>query len=1228
MPLPWLVSAFRPRRTRLSDRRRAQDRRRRITLEALEDRTVLSTFTWNGSVSNAWSDTANWTVSNGASHVGGPGTADVVVFDGGAVNSTFDATAAGTISKLTITSGYTGSISLQADLATTGDYSQSGGTVSVNATHLKIGGSFTVSTATFNAGTSTVRFDGPNTATVSTGSTSLYDVVFNRTGSLVASPSMNVGHNLTIDSLLALGGQVNVAGDVAANDASVTGSGVVNFNGSGPQALSVGHDFDQLPNVAVNKSAASTLSLGANKLSVFGDWIYTSGKVAAGTSTVRFDGPNTATVTSGSTSFNNVIVNRTGSLNVTDKLTVGGSLTIDQVLNIGAPLGGITVGGDLTSNDASVGGTTNITMVTASNATIKGGDFPSGGIIINKLSGSVVTAAVTTPLRGPLSLINLNSILGSFQVAGNVTTSDAGVGTDPINDPVLIFTGTAVQTLTALVPNGQVPGLGFNKTGGSFTLVSNANNNAVVGGVPTTALGVTGGWKVYATNTALVNLAGTNVKFAPGGGLNGSRTIDTGNSAGFNNVEFASGSGSTVTVTKMIVNGLLSLTNLGIISGTIDARGDVTTSDASVTSGPGTILFNGTADQNLSATSSGQVPGVRIDKTIGTLSFGSNTIGVTGDWTYVKGSVNVAGSTIAFQGYGSRTVDAGAGPAMAFNNVEITKGSGDTLTITNKLDVDGNLTINQVGVLTAALGAITVGGDLTSNDTSVGGTTNITMDTATDAKITGGDFPGGGIIINKLSGSVVTAAIPVATPLRGPLSLISLGILKGTFAVAGDVTTSDNGVGGNDNSSPVLVFKGSGNQTLKAAAGLDIYGNPAQVPGVKIDKSGGKLTLDPTNPIGVIGSWIVDSTNNSTFTTTNSKVIFWMYSDPTINTGGGAKPMAFNDVLLAPGSGSTITVVNMVVNGNLEIVNVGLINGADIAVKGNVTTSDAGVEGTSSILFNGAGNQNLTATTAYNQVSNVKIAKPSGWFILGSNAIGVTGNWSYTGGQIDSTGNNSTVAFVGYGDATINTGQYNPMANNCMAFDNVEISKGSGTSVTIVSGTSLTALGNVTVNGAYSIAGIIQMAWTGKATLTAADGNFRGAGLVIKKSNATDRVQLGSNLSNVSYLEIKQGTLDVQGYALAVAGNMMVCPQGTLAITANQDNQVTVNGDLTFKSGSKVNITGVTGLSVSGSSYDVIVVTGGHSLVNEGVVVSVPADYAFDIPVGSTTNGKLKLTKD
>src|SRR5690606_12471626 len=127
----------------------------------------------------------------------------------------------------------------------------------------------------------------------------------------------------------------------------------------------------------------------------------------------------------------------------------------------------------------------------------------------------------------------------------------------------------------------------------------------------------------------------------------------------------------------------------------------------------------------------------------------------------------------------------------------------------------------------------------------VSGNASLVMDGGGHVGINGpGDFSNGGLFINK--GSYTVTASGMVTPLDSTLTIESLTNLNGELLVGKDVITKDDSVGGRG----FIVFSGTGNQKLTAEEAGDL------VPGVKINKTGGTLTLNASNPISVRGDWL------------------------------------------------------------------------------------------------------------------------------------------------------------------------------------------------------------------------------------------------------------------------------------------------------------------------------------------------------------------------------------
>jgi hypothetical protein len=340
---------------------------------------IGNSFCWDGGGStNNWSEAANWwgdTV---------PGSGDAVLFND---TSTKDAIIdiSVFITGWTITAGYTGTITAQANLTNNGDFTQNGGTLDLGATTMTHKGDWTYTAGTVNAGTSTVTFDnGTQDQTVNAGSMAFNNVTIakdttNLTGTI------DVNGNLTLTSVANIG-TIAVAGNVTTTDTSVSGSGTILLDGNDAQTLG---GTGELPNVTINKPAGTLTIQGT--IEVTGNWTYTAGTVNAGTSTVIFDnGTQGQTVNAGSMAFNNVTIDKsTTDLTVSGTMDVNGNLTITSVNAINT--GTIAVAKNVTSTDTEVAGTATFLFDGTGAQTLgaSGGTGELPNVTINKASGTL-----------------------------------------------------------------------------------------------------------------------------------------------------------------------------------------------------------------------------------------------------------------------------------------------------------------------------------------------------------------------------------------------------------------------------------------------------------------------------------------------------------------------------------------------------------------------------------------------------------------------------------------------------------------------------------------------------------------------------------------------------------------------------------------------------------------------------------------------------------------------
>lgn len=421
---------------------------------------VLSTFTWAGDAGDSWTDIGAWSV-DGSPSTGIPGAGDDVVFDDSSLESVATPGAATTVRSLTISSGYTGSLSLGGDFKANYGFIQEGGTFNAGSHTLTIGRDLSVDAGTFNAGNSSVvMFPGPIGASskVDAAGVALHNFTIDQ-GShhFTVLNTLDVNGTLTLKGFNSLNGTIHAGGNVVSSAGSGNkgnqgpNDGKIVIDGSGAQSLQsadpeVHNGF--LPSIEVAKSGGTLSLIGG--LVVDGNWTYSSGGVNAGSSTVKFVG-GTNTVDTGNHSLNNVIIDTGSHHFFVKKLDVNGDFTIQTATNIrlasGATAGNLTVAGSLTSLDSTVSGDASIVMDGGGHVALKGpGDFPNGGHFINKGVYNVTVSGMETPLDNTLTIESLANLNGDDLLVGkDVITKDSSVG----GSGYIVFAGTGNQKLIA-----------------------------------------------------------------------------------------------------------------------------------------------------------------------------------------------------------------------------------------------------------------------------------------------------------------------------------------------------------------------------------------------------------------------------------------------------------------------------------------------------------------------------------------------------------------------------------------------------------------------------------------------------------------------------------------------------------------------------------------------------------------------------------------------------------
>ena len=458
--------------------------------------------------------------------------------------------------------------------------------------------------------------------------------------------------------------------------------------------------------------------------------------------------------------------------------------------------------------------------------------------------------------------------------------------------------------------------------GGSFTATSGttfvSNNLTISGGT-------------FAHNSGTFSLEPNN------------KTVNTG-AAIFNHVIVNMFNGETLTVTgTMDVNGNLSILGVAAINGTLAVSGNVTTT--TFVSGSGIILLDGNTNQTLGASGGvGGIPGLTINNTgaPGAVVTIQDTIDVGGGgaWTYTAGNVNASASTIRFREF-SKTISPGS---MIFNNVEFNVGSGSTLTISGTLDIDGSLTLTEQSAVNG--GVIAVAGNLISTDTTVGGTTAITLDGTGAQSIDttgGGDLPNGTLMINKAAGTATLAAN--------------------------------------------LTLNGAGQDLTITAGTLDLAGyNPT------LTGAGDVLTVDAAGILQLQGGETVTATTK-TFNAGSTVIYNGGATYGSLAAGEIYSNLSFNNA-----AGSWTHTGALDVNGNLTITAGTLLSGGqDVNVAGNWSNSGSYTSGANTVTLDGIGQTVSGDTIFYNLTKSVASADTLTFQAGQTQTLAAGGALSFTG---------------------------------------------------------------------------------------------------------------------------------------------------------------------------------------------------------------------------------------
>ncbi len=1035
---------------------------------------------WVGPNNGDFKTNANWsTLSGGTGGASYPQSADTAIFDSGSNNCIIAGTNF-TIGVVSITSGYSGTITNNVTTLTVPSFSQAGGTFTNNV-NLSLSTTFSLSGGVFNAGpgvnvgvgtwtqsggtynhnNGTISFWGANTINVPT-SITFYNLNLGAASGITITTT--AGDTLIVEGTLTMctysvatvftGGTIEARGNINIL-ANTSGTTAIKVGGGVATTTWTGNTKTVSNSVEIAKTAGTVIDFGSAQAFFGGNFTITSGTVLAPSTRMHFSG-------AGWTQNGGVFTPNTG--------------------------GYVSMNGNITLNVP-----TNITFY----------NFYYGGSTLN-LSGDtvIVTNAFDPAWWGTAGGSTINNgtieVQGNMVLSGNTTNGATGV---------FKFTGTADQSISGSFTSYNPVNIA--KTGGTLTVTGMAMYNTLTFTSGTTTFSTLTNYSATVFNGGVVSGTFTaysgNVTYNGGTltglslSLGGSNAYILGTFFTVANLTVSKSNGAfinpanavyiTVTGTTTLSDGVIS-SDAGTYNGYILAQGNVVIGSGwDAGSCSGSLRFGGTNDQTVSA-SAGFCSAVYINKTGGTLNVGT--------WT-------VSSSPLYFQA-GTTT---GSLTASA-NNITYTAGniSGLSLTLSGgtKYIYGSPFTVANLTVSKTSGNAINLANAVTI---TVTGTTNLS-----DGVISTDDGTFNGYIIAQ--GNVTVGANWDAGSCYGSLR----------FTGSADQTVTSSAVF----CSPIYVNKSSGtlnigNWTSSGAmyfqAGT-VTGNITSAGGNTITYNAGDISAVNLTVTGIASVFDVSPNGSATINSLNMN-----------KAGSTGFYIGSSDTLIVT---STTTLTDGYFNSSASYTGILQAQGdVTIASTFDSTTAYGGLR------FAGTANQNFSSAISW--TGNVSVTKTAGTItnttniVLTSSAITVPSgatwdlngfNFSPSGGYTMASG--STLRLKGsevtVTSPTLSSGSTVEYYGTAVS-QTIKAFNYANSSLIINTGaTSVNSLaGNISVATTTITSGILYLAgYNLSSTVISNSGTLR-----LKGSETIASTNYGANIGVVEYIGDGDGASDIYG---------------------------------------------------------------------------------------------------
>ncbi len=858
------------------------------------------------------------------------------------------------------------------------------------ASGINVSGSLTASagTATFT-GTSTLS-GAPNFYNVNINGTSLQ---------LSANSNMGIANVLTLtagvlDATTSTPNTVNFNGSIAQNVNALTYSALVLSNANIKTAAG---NITTTQNVTIGSGA--TFNASSYTVSINGNWI-NNGSFAAATSNVEFVGNAISSIT-GATTFNNLTRNASNAtaelilqnntvaavVNMTSGIISTGANTL-QITNTRNGNGyiygniqrthafttGIAYAFEGPNNSINFSSLSGVGSVTVSVQRTSIADFPFGGSINRQYNIVVPSGTYTAALRLHYEDVELNgsaeTSMGLWNYNGSAWASVGKTANDATANYVEYSGLTNITNRWTCSDNSNV----VQWNGSVSTDWNTAANWTVLQGsasAPPAATDIVNLGTASFTNHPTISTAVTvkNINFGSTQSLTLSMASGGSLTSGDISGSWAANSTHSINANNQIVT----------INGNLTLSDNTTGHDINLTIGTGTVNVSGSLDQAGAAS---------------IIFSGAGNLNIGGNFNYTSGIFTAAAGTVTYNGSNSQAVG-----VVNYNHLSISKTAG-TASVSSTTTVAGNLGVTSgelivqapttvAGNVTIASGAtfqnqssLLVAGNWLNSGNFVGTGSSTTFNGSGTQTISSSTF--NSLIINKPVGSI--ALLTGNVTIKGNLTGTSGSLDIGTFffnrdVTGGSATIADGGmliIGANNapnkfasyllSAASTIKFNGTATQQLLlpgvvygnlifANSGQKILYTPITVQGDLTIESGASFDAG-ANTITLNGNWI----NNGSFTPSTSTVVL----------KGATKTVSgvttFNRLTV---TGSYSILNNLTLNGLLNITSTGAFSsGSSIAVTMNGDLTNSGdLYALGTTTFTGNVLQTLRLTNAVRTVA-------------------------------------------------------------------------------------------------------------------------------------------------------------------------------------------------------------------------------------------------------------------